>query len=206
MLARVFGVDGWPGTPANEKKLWAIAESLLPAERLADYTQAQMDFGATLCTRHDPACVLCPLQRDCVALRDGRVAELPTPKPGKPLPERKAVVLLLRDAEGRVLLQRRPPSGIWASLWSLPEAADHDDARAWFGQHIAGDYASAAALAEIPHAFTHYRLLMYPLAWRDVALRPGIGDDDGLRWVAREHYASLGIPAPVRTLLQTPSP
>jgi A/G-specific adenine glycosylase len=205
VLARVFGVDGWPGTPANEKKLWSIAESLLPAERLADYTQAQMDFGATLCTRHDPACVLCPLQRDCVALRDGRVAELPTPKPGKPLPERKAVVLLLRDAEGRVLLQRRPPSGIWASLWSLPEAADHDAARAWFGQHIAGNYDSAAALADIPHAFTHYRLLMHPLAWRDVALRPSIGDDDGLRWVAREHYASLGIPAPVRTLLQTTS-
>lgn len=206
VLARVFGVAGWPGTPANEKALWAIAESLLPAERLADYTQAQMDFGATLCTRHVPACVLCPLQRDCVALRDSRVAELPTPKPGKPLPERQAVVLLLRNAEGRVLLQRRPPAGIWASLWSLPEAADHDAARAWFGEHIAGDYDSGAALAEIPHAFTHYRLLMHPLAWRDVALQPRIGDDDGLRWVARESYASLGIPAPVRTLLQTTSP
>ena len=89
--------------------------------RMADYTQAQMDFGATLCTRADPACVLCPLQSACVALREGRVDELPTPKPGKPLPERRALMLWIEDADGRVLMQRRPPTGIWGSLWSLPE-------------------------------------------------------------------------------------
>src|SRR3546814_17485983 len=95
-----------------------------------------MDFGATLCTRHDPACVLCPLQRDCVALATGRVATLPTSKPGKPLPERSAHVLLLRDAHGRVLLQRRAPPGVWAALWSLPEAATHENAREWIDAHI----------------------------------------------------------------------
>ena len=206
VLARVFGIEGWPGTPANEKTLWAIAESLLPAERLADYTQAQMDFGATLCTRHDPACVLCPLQHDCAALRDGRVAELPTPKPGKPLPQRSAVMLLIRDSEGRVLLQRRPPTGIWASLWSLPEAADHDRARTWFQHHVDADYDDGSALDAIHHAFTHYRLLMHPLAWRDIALRDRIHDNDALRWVARESFAALGIPAPIRSLLQTTTP
>ena len=205
VLARVFGIEGWPGTPANEKTLWAIAVSLLPAERLADYTQAQMDFGATLCTRHDPACILCPLQHDCVALRDGRVAELPTSKPGKPLPERKAVMLLIRDDEGRVLLQRRPPAGIWASLWSLPEAADHDSARAWFEHHIDGDYDDGSALDEIHHGFTHYRLLMHPLAWRDLALHARIHDNEALRWVARDALATLGIPAPIRTLLHATS-
>jgi A/G-specific adenine glycosylase len=205
VLCRVFGIEGWPGTPTNEKTLWAIAQSLLPSERLADYTQAQMDFGATLCTRHDPACVLCPLQRDCSALRDGRTAELPTPKPGKPLPERKAVMLLLRDADGRVLLQRRPPSGIWASLWSLPEAADHEAARAWFEKHVDGDYDDGGALDEIHHGFTHYRLLMHPLSWRDVALRPRIDDNGALRWVPRGEFDALGIPAPIRTLITSPA-
>src|SRR5690606_12654651 len=123
VLCRIHGIDGWPGTPAIEKRLWTIADAQLPHARMADHPQAEMDFGATLCTRHDPACVICPLQRDCIALRDGRVDELPTPKPGKPLPERHAFALLLRDAQGRVLLQRRPPTGIWAALWSLPEAA-----------------------------------------------------------------------------------
>ena len=205
VLCRVHGVEGWPGLPAVEKTLWAIAETLLPDARMADYTQAQMDFGATLCTRHDPACVLCPLQDRCVARRKGRTAELPTPKPGKPLPERSAVVLLLRDADGRVLLQRRPSSGVWAALWSLPEAADHAAARDWFEMHVTGDYDDGEALAEIHHGFTHYRLRLHPAAWRGVALRAASPDPDALRWIAPADFDALGIPAPIRTLITSPS-
>ncbi|MCL1633069.1 A/G-specific adenine glycosylase [Luteimonas sp. SX5] len=201
VLARFHGVAGWPGTPAVEKALWLLAESHLPHERLADYTQAQMDFGATLCTRHDPACVICPLQADCVALRDGRVAELPTAKPSKPIPERHALLLLAEDAGQRVLLQKRPPTGIWASLWSLPEAADHETARAWFASHLQGDYDHAEALAPIAHAFTHYHVQLQPLRWRGLGLSAAVRDNDDLRWVARDELVSLGIPAPVRKLL-----
>jgi A/G-specific adenine glycosylase len=115
------------------------------------------------------------------------------------------VVLLLRDGAGRTLLQRRPPSGIWAALWSLPEAADRAAARAWFEAHLAGDYDAGVALDPIQHAFTHYRLRMHPLAWDAVALRDAIRDNDDLRWVAAEDLAALGIPAPVRTLLRSVS-
>ena len=202
VLCRVHGIDGWPGTPAVEKRLWDIAQAQLPDARLADYTQAQMDFGATLCTRADPACVLCPLQGECVALREDRVRELPTPKPVKPLPERHALVFVLRDARDRVLLQRRPQAGVWAGLWSLPEAGDHAAARDWFEANIAGDYDAARALAPIDHGFTHYRFAMQPLEWREVALRDGVRDNDSLRWIARAELASLGIPAPVRKLLE----
>ncbi|TYT27265.1 A/G-specific adenine glycosylase [Luteimonas viscosa] len=205
VLCRMHGVEGWPGLPAIEKRLWAIAEAHVhgvPADRMADYTQAQMDFGATLCTRHDPACMLCALQHDCVALREGRVEELPTPKPGKPLPERHALALLLHDAQGRVLLQRRPPTGIWAALWSLPEHTDHDQARAWYSGHIGDGYDSAEALDPIAHGFTHYRLTLQPLEWRGAALGASVRDDDGLRWVARDELRSLGIPAPIRSLLE----
>jgi len=202
VLCRYHGIDGWPGLPKIEKALWELADAHLPHARLADYTQAQMDFGATLCTRHDPACVLCPLQHDCAALRSGRVAELPTPKPGKPLPEREALVLLLRDAEGRVLLQRRPPAGVWAALWSLPESDTHANARAWFDAHVAGHYDDADALDAIAHGFTHYRLTLRPLRWRGVAARDAVRDNDGLRWVAGRELVALGIPAPIRTLLQ----
>ena len=201
VLCRMHGIEGWPGTPAVEKRLWEIAQALLPEARLADYTQAQMDFGATLCTRAEPACVLCPLQDDCIALASGRVAELPTPKPGKPLPERKAIVLLL---------QRRPQTGVWAGLWSLPEAEDHAAARSWFEAHVAGDYDAANALAPIDHGFTHYRFAMQPLEWREVALRDGVRDNgdpvsgtgQALRWTAREELPAFGIPAPVRKLIE----
>lgn len=204
VLARLHGIDGWPGTPAVERRLWDLAEAQLPDTRLADYTQAQMDFGATLCTRHDPACMLCPLQDRCVALREGRVAELPTPKPGKPLPERQSLVLRLEDALGRVLLQRRPATGVWASLWSLPQADDHAQARAWFEANIGADADFDAAESSLPiaHGFTHYRLQLHPLRWRSLAPRDRVRDNDDTRWVPRDALGTLGIPAPIRRLIE----
>lgn len=201
VLCRHHGIAGWPGTPTIEKQLWRIAEDLLPDARMADYTQAQMDFGATLCTRHDPACILCPIQDDCIALHDGRVGELPTSKPGKPLPERHAFMLLATDAHGRVMLQRRPPTGIWAALWSLPEADTHDSAREWFESHLDAGYDAGHALDAIAHGFTHYRLTMQPLRWHGVEPRASVRDNGDLRWVSRDELRSLGIPAPIRTLL-----
>lgn len=94
VLSRYHGIDGFPGLPVVEKQLWVIAEAhvaRVPAGRMADYTQAQMDLGATVCSRAKPTCVICPLQDDCVARREGRTAELPTPKPSKTL-DRKSVV------------------------------------------------------------------------------------------------------------------
>ena len=205
VLSRWHAVDGWPGTSRVEQQLWKFAESHLPDARLADYTQAQMDFGATLCTRHDPACMLCPISADCAALAQGRVAELPTPKPGKPLPERETTVLMLYDEAGRVLLQRRPPTGIWGSLWSLPEANDAEGARALFSTHAKGDHPPPRRLAPVAHAFTHYRLTLHPLLWQGVAPRQAINDGDEQRWVSRDALETLGIPAPVRRLLSARS-
>jgi A/G-specific adenine glycosylase len=186
-----------------EKRLWSLAEAHLPDTRMADYTQAQMDLGATLCTRSDPACVLCPLQDDCVARVEGRTADLPTPKPGKVAPQKHACVLWLLNTEGEVLMQRRPATGIWASLWTLPQADDAISSRAWFEQQLCGDFNEAEPLPAIDHAFSHYKLRLQPLRLRGVALRDRVGDNDDLRWVARGEFASLGIPAPIRKLLET---
>ena len=203
VLARYHGIEGYPGLPAVERRLWECAESHLPHARMADHTQAQMDLGATLCTRADPACVLCPLQADCVARREGRTAELPTPKPGKALPQRQASVLWLFNAHGEMLLQKRPPTGIWASLWTLPQADDAASSRAWFEHALQGDFAGAEALPAIDHAFSHYRLRLHPLRLREVALKDRVGDNPDLRWVARGELAALGIPAPIRKLLES---
>ncbi len=202
VLARYHGIDGWSGAPQVEKALWAHAGRHLPDTRMADYVQAQMDLGATLCTRHDPGSAQCPVATGCVALREGRTAELPTPKPGKPLPQRSAIVLLAMDAGRRILLQRRPPSGIWAGLWSLPEADGADTARQWFLARLRGDFDDGEPLASVAHAFTHYRLQLHPLRWSDVATRTSVDDNTDLRWFARDQLGSLGIPAPIRKLLE----
>ena len=201
-LARVHGIDGWPGSSAVEKRLWAIAEASLPDARLADYTQAIMDFGATLCTRHDPGCLLCPLQDGCVARREGRVEQLPAAKPGKPLPERRTLMLLLRDDDGNVLLARRPPAGVWAGLWSLPEAGDHDGARAFLAAHAPVDFDRGTALPLIEHVFSHYRLHIEPLAWRLSPTAARVGDNDDVRWHPLDRLGEVGLPAPVRKLLE----
>ncbi|KFN51106.1 A/G-specific adenine glycosylase [Arenimonas composti] len=213
-LARYHGIAGWPGASAVERTLWDLAEAALPQERLADYTQAVMDFGATLCTRHDPACLFCPLREDCVAHREGLVDQLPEAKPGKPLPQRRTLMLLLRDEAGRILLQRRPPTGVWAGLWSLPEADDHDAARAFVARHSRHDFDAGEALPALQHTFSHFRLQIETYAWgpaksgeatkspRAADPAPAIGDNDDLRWIAPDHLREVGLPAPVRKLLE----
>lgn len=200
-LCRFHGIDGWPGSSAVEKKLWDLAEAHLPEERLVDYSQAIMDFGATLCTRSDPSCVLCPLQVDCVALQEGRVEQLPESKPGKPLPERRTMMLVLRDPEDRVLLARRPASGVWSGMWSLPEVADHDEARDFVQRHADVDFDLNTPLALIEHTFSHYRLHIAPLLWQAARAGDRIADADQLRWQPLASLHDVGLPAPVKKLL-----
>ncbi|MDQ3039052.1 MAG: A/G-specific adenine glycosylase [Pseudomonadota bacterium] len=202
VLCRLHGIEGWPGTPAVEKQLWAIAESLLPDTRLSDYTQALMDFGATLCTRVDPSCLRCPLQNDCIALREGRIAELPSPKPGKPLPQRTVHMLVIEDDAGRILLQRRPPTGVWACLWSLPEHADPSEAHAWLVRHVKDEVESLRAGDPVMHVFSHYKLLILPHCISGARSRTAIGDNPDLRWTHRTELAGIGLPAPIRRLLK----
>jgi len=140
-----------------------------------------------------------------VALAEGRVEELPTPKPAKKLPERQKLAWLLLDGAGRALLQRRPPLGIWAGLWSLPEADDEREAEIWLSRHIQSP-ANTEPLPPILHTFSHYRLTLYPRQKRPVTLAAAVGDNDDLRWVSRQALPDYGIPAPVRTLLEARLP
>lgn len=206
VLTRYHGVSGYPGQPAIEKQLWSIAGAhvrQVPEGRLADYTQAQMDLGATLCTRANPACILCPLQTGCVAYRQGLTDSLPTRKPTKTLPEREAVAMLLENEYGELLLNRRPPTGIWASLWTLPQADTDSSMREWFERELHGHYDNAEEMPVIVHTFSHYRLHLQPLRLRKVALRGRVGDNEALRWVSRAALSSLGLPAPIRKLLDS---
>jgi A/G-specific adenine glycosylase len=196
VLARHHGVRGWPGASATQKKLWALAESNTPHEHLADYTQAIMDLGATVCTRAKPRCEHCPLQNACVANRAGSTAQLPERKPARALPTRKTIMLLLRDRAGRILLERRPPTGVWAQLWSLPEADDAKSARRHFGVNV-----ELHALTPFTHTFSHYRLDVAPMTGVVAAPRR-IADAPERRWLLPREVAALGLPAPVRKLIE----
>jgi A/G-specific adenine glycosylase len=204
VLARFHGLLGWPGSAVVEKQLWTFAELHTPHERLADYTQAIMDLGTTLCRRARPQCAACPLVSDCVAHRDGVTAQLPERKPSRTLPTRSTVMLVLRDHAGRVLLQRRPPTGVWAQLWSLPEATDVAAAQRDVSREH-GLHHSEINFRMLPtfiHTFSHYRLDVTPFVL-DLAKSARVADDADRRWLHPADAAALGLPAPVRKLIAT---
>jgi A/G-specific adenine glycosylase len=202
VLTRFHGVHGWPGERTIEQRLWALAERNTPAERVADYTQAIMDLGATVCTRARPCCGECPLADDCIAHRQEQTDVLPQARPARELPQKQTVMLVLRDAQDRVLLQRRGASGVWSGLWSLPEAADRGSADHAAASLARLDATPAEALPPFLHTFTHYRLRAQPLLWREARRHDAVADAPDFRWCAREDLVALGIPAPVRKLLE----
>ena len=176
VLCRVFAVE-------EEKKLWPLAERLLPKRDIEVYTQALMDLGATVCTRI-PDCTACPVKARCVARKTGRVAELPAPRPRKALPLKRTTWFVYLDAAS-VLLERRPSAGVWGGLWCFPERAL---VKAKPGRK----------LAPIAHGFTHFRLRIQPVVHKLVR-QPDVGS--ACRWIGLEEAAQAAVPTPVRKLL-----
>ena len=200
VLARHRGIEGFPGAPNVEAVLWAVAESLLPKRGIEIYAQALMDLGATACTRAAPRCIDCPVARDCVALRDGRVAELPSPRPKKALP-RRAVRMLVVERAGTILLEKRPAAGIWGGLWSLPEIGPDADVARHCRARFAASVIVGDELRPIEHGFTHFRLTIHP---QRVTVRawPSRAESPGLVWLTRDDALGAALPAPIRKLLR----
>jgi len=202
VLCRYHGVEGWAGTTDVLRRLWTLAESHTPEGDAGPYTQAMMDLGATLCTRARPACERCPLAGDCVALRDDRQRELPASKPRRALPERETWFLMLCDAQGRVLLERRPPTGIWGGLWSLPEAATRAEADDWLRREGGADVVWSP-MAALTHTFSHFRLNIRPLlAARQTPACDGVKDRPRV-WYKPGQSPPGGIAAPVAQLVES---
>ncbi|OYV01723.1 MAG: A/G-specific adenine glycosylase [Burkholderiales bacterium PBB5] len=211
VLTRALGFAGDLAQARQEKALWALAEQQLPQQGIEAYTQGLMDLGATLCSQRQPACDACPLAGLCVARAQGQATAYPV-KTRKLKRGQRANTLLWLQHQGRVWLVQRPDSGVWARLWTLPELADDDAAWAlaegWPGE--------AWPLPAFKHVLTHLDWMLKPLLWRlpadlaavdladlELALVRAAGPG---RWVPREQALAMGLPAPIRKLLDGPMP
>ncbi|MBY4677514.1 A/G-specific adenine glycosylase [Marinobacterium arenosum] len=203
VLARFYALMEWPGTSQAQKQLWQWAERNTPAERVGDYTQAMMDLGATLCSRSKPSCLLCPLQAHCKALKQGLTDQLPKPRPKKNLPEKQTLMLIIRNGDGHILLQQRPPSGLWGGLWSLPEVADLRDAEAALGLSI--DSAHSQPLEPLRHTFSHFHLDITPVLTELGDCCESVMEHPPTLWYDPENPQTIGLAAPVKKLLQRAS-
>ncbi len=203
VLARYHAVDGWPGDNAVQEVLWEHAERHTPNERVADYTQAIMDLGATLCTRARPACTVCPLATDCAACRAGTQARYPAPRPKRARAHRRVTVLVIEDPEGRILLERRPARGVWGGLYSLPELGETETAAEWCRRELGAAVQAEHELATIEHGFTHFDLDLLPRLLRLAAAPTVVNDRDDRFWHVPSTELEVGIPAPVAALFRS---
>ena len=203
VLARVFGIAGDPASKPVLQALWAKADACTPAEAVAAYTQAIMDLGATVCTRSRPACSACPVNAGCVAALEGRQSQLPGRKQKRVRPSRQATILIAEiehNGSTAVLVERRPPSGVWGGLWSPPQFVSESDALAWCRREF-GDTAESQLLPPIDHAFTHFDLRLNPLRVR-CARKTTVHDADTHRWYPLEAPPRIGLPQPIRRLFE----
>lgn len=201
VLARLHAVGGWPGETAVAKTLWRHAEDHTPTGRVADYTQAMMDLGATLCTRSKPACPLCPLSADCLAHAQGNIRDYPGRKAPKILPVKTTQMLILSDADGEILLEKRPATGIWAGLWIFPQAEAGIDPVAFCRDHLRLDVEVLERWQQYRHTFSHYHLDIEPVRLQLRRRPAAIMEADRHLWYNLRQPAAVGLAAPVKKLL-----
>ena len=199
VLARVHLVEDAPDSSGGLRKLWALAEAVTPAARVAAYTQAIMDLGATICTRANPACDRCPLSPGCGAFASQRTREIPAARRRAPRRLRHTHMVFALAA-GRVLLGRRPPQGIWGGLWTPPEFPDEQAAAAYIATHF-GKAAITRQLPTIRHVFTHFDLDIEPWVLELPAFMPAAAEGEA-RWHELAAVEAVGLPAPVARLLE----
>lgn len=202
VLARFHAIDGWPGEKPVENRLWDIAEKYTPTNRLRDYTQVMMDLGATLCTRSKPRCEECPLARQCAAFQAGEVSRYPGKKPSKATPVRQTVMLLLENEHGQILLEQRPPTGLWGGLWCLPEVSEPSLLKAALAERglSAG---RTISLPDFRHTFSHFHLDISPLRIKVKAAGRNVREPARQRWVHHNSPGELGLAAPIKKLLES---
>ncbi|MDD4979014.1 MAG: A/G-specific adenine glycosylase [Gallionella sp.] len=200
VLARYCGIAGWAGDKQIEAQLWQQAENLLPKANVAIYIQAQMDMGATVCTRSKPKCGVCPVQTDCVAYQTNQVAQLPTPRPRKAVPERHATFLVLMHGHD-ILLEKRPAQGIWGGLWCLPQLDDGGELVKEYVQRNGMSVNERAELAAFTHTFSHFKLHITPVVLH-VAHKPLRVQEAGRVWLDVDEALQAAIPTPVRMMLE----
>ncbi|MDD4914219.1 MAG: A/G-specific adenine glycosylase [Methylococcales bacterium] len=201
VLARFCAIGGWTGDRKVADKLWDLSRAYTPVQRAGEYTQAIMDLGATLCVRNRPDCRQCPVATGCQALALDLVKVLPEPKPRKPLPVRRLYFLVLQDTEKRILLEKRPPVGIWGGLWSLPEFACLDELQDWCRrQNLA--IAPVQTLTSLRHSFSHYHLDYTPVLANLINPINNVMEANSSLWYKVEQIKNLGLPTPIKKLLQ----
>lgn len=202
VLCRYYAINQWPGKSATTDTLWEIAEENTPKERTANYNQAMMDLGAMICTRSQPKCTDCPLRTTCKAYLQGNPQDYPVRKIAKKIPTRTTMMLLLINEKNEILLEKRPPVGIWGGLLSFPECSHHDDIKNWCVEKYAVHIDEPVIWPEIRHTFTHFHLEITPVLVKVIEYHFAVMEPSNLIWCKLNKAKTKELPAPIKKLLE----
>jgi A/G-specific adenine glycosylase len=201
VLARYHAVEGWPGQTPVAAELWEFAEAHTPKSKVADYSQAMMDLGATLCTRSKPDCPSCPLSSDCLGHQQGDALLYPGKKPKKVLPVKSAQMLIVRNKRGEVMLEKRPPTGIWGGLWSFPQLTSEQDPVKYCIETLGQKPAEIETWPKYRHTFSHYHLEINPVVITLKKQPTMIMEDQRQLWYNVQQPQAIGLATPIKKLL-----
>ncbi len=199
VLARFYGVCGWPGEKKVEQQLWHISTSVTPTARVDEFNQAMMDLGAMVCTRSRPRCQLCPLADGCYARTQNNPCAWPSKKPKPTLPERTGWLLLMQHGSD-VWLEQRPPTGLWGGLFCFPQFSSHSQLTVWMEQRKL-DIKGARQLIAFRHTFSHFHLDIIPV-WLELFESRVLMDEGAGLWYNLIQPPPVGLAAPVQRLLK----
>lgn len=203
VLTRLLALEDWPGSSEMSKKLWGHAEKFTPKKRAGDYTQAIMDLGATICTRSQPKCESCPIKTDCLANQLNLTAKIPARKIKKAIPEKSTMMLIIKNPDNAILLEKRPPVGIWGGLWCLPVCDMNENIESYCGKNYALQVELIESLTPFRHTFSHYHLTIHPILLQASTHTYALQEAKPLLWYAATNSKNLGFAAPVKKLLES---
>jgi len=202
VLTRYHGIREWPGNNKIEEQLWYLASEKIQGTHIAEYTQAIMDLGATICTRSNPACQHCPVSKNCVANMEDLQSLIPAKKKKKPLPVKEAYFTIIENTHGEMLLEKRPPAGIWGGLWSFPECPKQTDVSAWIESEFGSKVVHLSKDDMLRHTFSHFHLDIIPIRAKLASETQCIKDKPEYCWYGSETKVKIGLAAPVKKLLE----
>jgi A/G-specific adenine glycosylase len=203
VLARYYCIDGWPGHRETEKRLWLLSDKNTPSKNVAEYTQAIMDLGATICKRSNPNCPACPINNTCQACLKNVVHTYPHKKIRKKLPVKTTTFLLLRNENDEIYLTQRPPAGIWGSLWCLPELGQNSNPVVGTGDLPAYNTVGTPT-SIIRHTFSHYHLDFTVIsATVQGNKNSGVMESLPAVWYNPDNPSQLGLAAPIKKIIHS---
>jgi len=201
VYCRYAVIDGVPTNTQVQKKLWDLAEQLTPPKNTAKFNQAIMDLGATICLRSNPKCEQCPIVPICLARQNHTTHLYPEKKKSKRLPKKSAFFLILRNHNQEIMLEKRPPSGIWGGLWCFPQFENSDEMYGWLEEKTI-QYSLVKTWPEQVHTFSHYKLFYQPVEIKIIQPPLKIAESNDNLWYKSGQSLQLGIATPIKNILK----